>query len=625
MSKKMKKMKDFFFYNLIILSVVNGDIKLILPEDKANETMDFNSITDCIIKITQTELYFRPTVAILDQGNNASENIFDNELIEKLTKYNIPQVIIQDVFSEENYDLHLIGLTVAFFDKCADIKNFDFKSIEKEMRFLIIICDSDDYSDSCVDKLEEIGDLVSKHAITFIIQDFVTGRNKMYTIFPKIDETTCKEVVERPSHINTCFNGTVENEEIFPVKNPNNLNRFRIGMATLFPFSLIPNKELLKNYDNVTEIKGFDYEILKIVAEYFNATLETHYIYRKEENPYKDLEFTDFIKNGSLDVCAGGLYRIYKDAVEYSGIYVRQAVFWVYYAERAERSWQNLVSKLDDVYYFIIFYITYSIIWCLVSSFDGQAVSLITTLIHGWGALVGATSLQEPRTKKQKLLNLLYLIMSVYSSVYVSIQFYSFLTVRGPPEIFKTNAEVMGSGRTAYLKNSSKYFITDERYTEYAQRSADCVSFYNCAEKTLMYNGLTLLLQANFYIFQATSAVNGEARVLRATENMLTVYNEMLIRKDSPLVEKFQKVMKRLFEAGITGRLFTEAIGISVVAKAESANSIMIASSYSCQAGCSITLMQFAGIFYAWIFGCVISCLVFGIELFLRRAKVKEL
>ncbi|XP_035444369.2 uncharacterized protein LOC118272126 [Spodoptera frugiperda] len=620
-----KKTKYNFLYILIISSVANGDTDLIFPEDREKGTVNFNSITDCIITITEMELYFRPTVAILDQDGNTTENIFKNELIDKLTAYNIPQVIIKDVVTEENYDLYLICLTVAFFDSCADIKNFDFKSIDKEMRFLIII--SDYSGNNCVDTLEEIGDSVSKHAITFIIQDFVTGQNNMYTIFPKIDEKTCKEVVEKPTHINTCFNnGTVQNEEIFPIKNPNNLNRcpFRIGMATLFPFSEIPNKELLKNYDNVTEIKGFDYEILKIIAEYFNATLETHYIYRKEENPYKDLEFTDFIKNGSLDACAGGLYRIYGDLVEYSGVYVRQGVFWVYYAERAERSWQNLVSKLDDVYFFIIFYITYSIVWCLVSSFDGQAVSLITTLIHGWGALVGATSLQDPRTKKQKFLNLLYLIMSVYSSVYVSIQFYSFLTVRGPPQMFKTNSAVMESGRTAYLKNSSKYFITDERYTKYADHSADCVSFYNCAEKTLMYNGLTLLLQANFYIFQADSAVNDEARVLRATENMLTVYNEMLIRKDSPLVAKFQKVMKRLFEAGITGRLFTEAIGISVVAKAESANSNMITSSYSCQAGCSITLMQFAGIFYAWIFGCVISCLVFVIEILSRRVKVKE-
>lgn len=611
----------FYWVLITIVSVHGSEYRnLILPENNKIEAVKFNSITNCIIAIGNQELYFRPTVAILKQkGDKTEENAFNIELIDKLKEYSIPQLLVEDILNEKNHDLHINSLTVAFFNTYADVTNFDFTRIDKDMRFLIIV--SDFSNDDCVEKLEQIGESVSKHAVTFIIQDFQTDENKMFSIFPKIDGKTCEEVIDKPTHINTCNNGTIQNEDIFPIKNPGNLNKcpFKVGMATLFPFSTIPNKASLKEYDHVDEIKGSDFEIMKIISEYFNATLDIYYIDRKEENPYSNRGFINYVLNGSLDACAGGLYRIYGDVVAYSGIYVRQSVFWVYYAERADRSWENLVSKLNDVYFFFIFYITYSFVWCLISLFDGESVSLIQTLLYGWGAIVGATSLQDARSKKQKFLNLMYLIMCIYSSAYISMQFYAFLTIRAPPQLLKTNSDIMESGRTSFLMNSSKYFITEEKYTKFADTSEDCVSFIDCVEKTLKYNGLTVILQGNFYQFQAVSAVNDEARVLRATENMLTVFNEIILRKNSSLVAKFQRVMQRLFEAGMTRRLFTEAIGISWVAKATSANTNMMTSSYSCQAGCSITLMLFAGVFYAWIIGCVISCLVFTIEIISKR------
>ncbi|XP_063895346.1 uncharacterized protein LOC135118133 [Helicoverpa armigera] len=563
-----------------------------------------------------------PTVAILEQAqNNIKENEFINELIDKLTLFNIPQIIVEEIDNEGNHELYINSLTIAFIETCDDINKIDFNKVDRAMRFLITISDST--KDKCFENLQEIGESISHDAVTFIFRSNEADINQMFTIFPKIDGNTCKEVVDQPKHINTCINGTLDNDDIFPIKNPGNLNKcpFKVGMSTLFPFSTMKNKEKLKLYDRVDDIKGSDFEIMKIINEYFNATLEIYYIFKTEENPYSDVEFIPFVINGSLDACAGGIYRIYGDIVEYSGIYVSQGIFWVYYVEREDRSWQNLMHKLNDIYIFMIFYISYSIIWCLIRLFDGEAVSLMKTLLYCWGALVGASSLQDPRSRKQKFLTLMYLIMCIYLSAYVSMQFYAFLTITAPPHTFKTNSDVMESGRTAYLKDITKYFISDERYTRFANKSADCVSFLDCSEKTLLYNGLTVILQGFFYNFQAATAVNDEARILRATENILTVYNEMIIRKDSPLVEKFQKVMQRLFEAGITRRLFTEAIGISVVAKAKSANTNMISSSYSCQAGCSITLKQFAGVFYAWIFGCIISSVVFILEIFLKREK----
>lgn len=588
------------------------------------EPSKYSSIIDCTITISNMVLYFKPTVAILEQnkeGKETEENTFINEFIYKLIEYNIPKVIFEDIDIEGRLDLHINFLAVAFLDTCDDILKFIFIGVDKEMKYLIII--SDPSNNNCYETLQEIAEFVGKYDITFIIQDLLSGKNNMFTVFPQIDENTCEETVEKPTHINTCYKGVLQSKKVFPIKNPLNLNKcpFRVGMATLYPFSRIKNTELLKTYDHIEEVKGSDLEIMKIVAEYFNATLDLYYVYRNEENPYVDKEFLNFILNASLDACAGGLYRIYGNVFEYSGPYTSQSVVWMYYAERADRSWENLMRKMKGLYVFVIFYICFSFTWYLTCLFDGDAVSLKNTLLYSWGALVGANSLQDARSLKQKILHLMYLIMCIFLSAYIGMHLYSFLTIWGPPQMFKTNDEVMNSGRLLYLKMSSKYFINDEKYVKFANTSEDCVSFLDCAEKVLSHNGLTAILEGNFYEFQAATAVNDEARVLRVTESILTVYNEMLIRKNNSLAVKFQKVVQSLFEAGITTRLFTEAVGITVVARADSANANMITNSYSCQAGCAITLMQFVRVFYIWILGFVLSCFVFIIEVSIKRER----
>ncbi|KAG6458227.1 hypothetical protein O3G_MSEX010745 [Manduca sexta] len=109
---------------------------------------------------------------------------------------------------------------------------------------------------------------------------------------------------------------------------------------------------------------------------------------------------------------------------------------------------------------------------------------------------------------------------------------------------------------------------------------------------------MTLLLHAFFANYQAKSAVGDEARILCTTQNVLTVYYEMLIRKNSPYVSKYQDIIVRLFEAGIPEKLYIEAIGLTVVGRAESASKNIIANSYSCQTGCTVTIRQLDGAFY---------------------------
>lgn len=582
------------------------------------EATFLNNVIECISSIGNTELQFRPTVIIDTQNliNKKKGNMFRGKLARELMRSGIPSLTVTGGLVAPLQDISLNTLVVTYSDNCDDINNLDFSNINKDIKQLMVTFEST--SINCIDKLQEIKNSVAKYDITFMFLNSTNDKNKLYTFIPKMDVNTCKLIVEHYIHINTCTNGSLQSNEVFPEKEPINLNKcpLKIGLAALEPFTQINNYKSLKTYDHINTTEGFDVDILNIFANYFNASLDLFYIYRKEENPYVNTEFINFIINGSLDICAGGLYRMYGDEVAYSGIYARQAILWIYAVKREERSWETLLEDMHDIYMFFVFYASYSISWYLICKFDGDPVSIKDTLLYGWGALVGGTALKEVTSLKQKILNLGLFIMRIYLSAYISIHLYSFLTIKEPPDMFITDDELMDSGRVAFLETSTKYFVDDERYLEFGNTTVECVSFKDCIQKTLQQNGMTMVLQGNFYQFQSDTAINGEARIMKLPEHVLTVYNEMLIRKDSPLVDDLQDLLQNLFEAGITEALYTKAIGLLVMEKSTRVNSNMLTHSYSCQSGCTITFQQFAVIFYAYGFGCILSCVVFILELY---------
>ncbi|XP_061379089.1 uncharacterized protein LOC133319270 [Danaus plexippus] len=427
-------------------------------------------------------------------------------------------------------------------------------------------------------------------------------------------------------NINSCVNGSLDkNDEkfIFPSKYLNNLRlcEFKVGMASLFPYTVIENKDSLETLDRLEEedIFGSDLEIMKIMAKKMNVTLEMFYIKRFEENALLQTDYIEYMLNGTLDACAGGLYNIYGDVVAYSGVYNRQSVIWIYTVERETRSWQTLLRKTGGLYIFLIFLASYSIIWKLFCQFDGRAVSLNNTILYSFGALVGTTSLLDAMSLKQKILNLSYLILCLHLSSYISTQMYYYLTVENPPQTINTIDELAISDTIPYLVPTKKYFLNNDKYIAFANTSRDCEDFLDCERSVLKNRGATLILDGLLYPFQSSTAVKDESRIMRVDEDVLVLYHEMIMRKDSFMVDKLHNIILRLFEAGICDKLYKEAIGVTIVDKAKIAVKNILSYSYSCSAGCKITWLQLAGSFYLWMIGCGLSICCFIVEILTKK------
>lgn len=587
---------------------------------EAFEISEYFSIASCIVKLSKWELIWKQAVALnIEKNVLENEEAFYNQVIKQLNEHNMPFITIDatvngtlDV-SKANY------MMIDYFEDCEEIMAFNFEEIDTDIKYLFIVQSSAD----CSRCLKSIGNIVFKYSISFFVKD-LKGDYDLYTFFPKVNRDNCKVVFEKPLKINSCSKGILKRFAAFPSKVTTNLNKcpFKVGMGPLYPYAIIKNKENLQNYDrlDIDRVRGMDLEIIKILSERFNATLDLYYILKQEESPYINLEYLPLLQNGSLEACAGGLYKIFGDIVEYSGIYSSQSVMWIYSAKRVNMTWEHMAVHIDGLYLFILFYVAYCVVWCLICTFDKQAVSFGNTFLYSWGALVGTTSLPDAKSFKQKVLNMVYLNMCLHLSVYISIQLYSFLTIHGPPEMFNTNDEIMKSGRTPYLRDLTKYFVKDEKYEHFANTSINCAGFQDCAELSLLRKGVTAFISGYFYPFQAATAVNDEARMLRPVENLITVYYEMLIRKESLLVLKFQKTIVRVFEAGIADKLYKEAIGLTVIGKAKIASQNMMANSYACQIGCKLNMTQFYGVFYVWSFGCLASVCLFVIEILMRRS-----
>lgn len=583
------------------------------------EINEYHSVSSCIVQISKRELFWKPTLVMkIDKNQMKNEADFIDEMFRQLISNKMPYIAINSV---ENGTLNVSianYMLVIYFKNCEAMGVIDFNDLEINIKYLFVL---ESFAD-CSLYFKGTEDMIAKYDISTFVK-ISNGDHILYTYVPDIDHETCKVNITKSLLINSCSKGKLATATAFPSKVTTNFKKcpFKVGMGSLYPFSMIENKESLNTYDplDLNRVKGMDFEIIKIMTEYFNATLDLYYIFKEEENPYVSMEYLPLLLNGSLEACAGGLYRIYGDVVAYSGVYAGQSVMWIYSAEREIKTWENMAADIDGLYFFIAFYLCYSVVWCLIRTFDKDAFSFQNTLLYSWGALLGTTSLQDAKSFKQKVLNLVYLNMCLHLSVYISIQLYSFLTIRGPPEMFKTNEGIMKSGRTPYLNTLTKYFIKDEKYERFANTSTECDGFQDCAEVSLLRKGVTVFISGYFYPFQAATAVNDEARMLRPTENLLTVFYEMIIRKESPLVLKFQKAVVRLFEAGLTEKLFKEAIGLTVVGRAKIATQTMVTSSYACHAGCKLGLDQISGVFYVWCFGCTAAFCLFIMEIMMKR------
>ncbi|XP_050348167.1 uncharacterized protein LOC126772032, partial [Nymphalis io] len=532
--------------------------------------------------------------------------------------YEIPQT------AEINESTMMI---VVYLKSCNELRIIENLFVDIKFKYIIIV---DMFlRDNCYYVVKTKLSEFNSYDVTFITADRKTGKYNLLTAIPEIDSATCNttKMVEIKL-INGCTNGTLDEKKlnhVFPVKAPSNLKlcNFNVGMATRFPYSVTNNKDSLKDLDNA-EFYGADVEIMKIMANRFNGTLKLFYTKINEYDPILRKILVEYFKNGTLDACAGGIYRVYGDEVSYSGIYSRQSIFWIYTVERDRRTSQSLILKMNGVYIFLIIYQCYVILWNLICKFDRQTTSINDSFVYGWGALFGGAGLQDARSLKQKFLNIVYLIACLHLSAYVSTQIYYYLTIDRPPHFFTTIDELISSGRIPYLISDQKYFVDDRKYIAFANTSRECDTFTICEELILKNKGSTIIVDGQLAPLQSSSAVKDEAKVLRVPEDILVVYHEMVLRRSSPLVDKFQEYTQRLFEAGICQKLYVDAIGITVVDRAKIATQNILSNSYSCTVGCEITLSQLSGVFCIWMGGCCLSCFVFIFEILMNIPRLNH-
>ncbi|XP_045451612.1 uncharacterized protein LOC123660601 [Melitaea cinxia] len=554
--------------------------------------------------------------------NEAKENTPDNILTTTnpyIITYNLNDLIKT---SDLNGGTVLIVINIKF---CSELNDLATISLNIKFRYIIVV--DVHVTKKCYEDMENKLYELKNYNLVIITLDSKSNNYFIMTKIPEIDEVTCGVSESLTVNIiNICRNGSLDRKkvsDIFPSKEITDLKmcNLNVGMSKFYPYSMVNNEDDLKDLDTSKHLYGADAEVMKILAKKCNSTLKMFYIDTTRKTSQNVPQFIQHLLDGTLEVCAGGLIRqrVYGDVVAYSGIYSKQSVFWVYTVERDRRSWQSLVGKMTGLYVFLITYVCYVILWNILNQFDYKTTTVINSCLYGWGALLGASSLQDARSFKQKILNIMYLIVSLHMSAFVSTQIYYYLTIERPPKQFKTMEEISSSNKISYLIPTKKYFADDKYHIALANKSRDCFTFTECEELMLKHKASTILVEGLFSKLQSASSVGDEASIIRVADDILITYREMIIRQNSTLVKTIQKSILRLFEAGICNKLYVEAIGILAVDKAKIANKNILSDSYSCTQGCEITLSQSAFAFYVWIFGCCLSCFVFVFEILLKR------
>lgn len=600
--KILFKMFQMFIFILFFETIV-ADITVSIDENKEY------TISHCILQASQSHLINKPQVVVYKPTYGAE---MVNALINTFSTNVVPLIVIDKMKHIKEMEDNI--LLISNIRNCSYFQLFKPKYFKENIKYFIITTNE---TGNCYKEINEIGTFLSTFNVVFIISDSKDNA-RFLSFLPHTDENTCQFASKvDPIQINTCINGNLEKKFYLPRKTITDMKNCTIkaGLCSMSPLSIIENEDSLNNYDILENPIGSDVDLIKTIAKTVNAGVVFYYMNRSEYIPYKDRDYIKFILNGSLDICAGGLYRNFLNIVAYTGAYEQQGVIWIYSVERMHNTWKNLMKTMQGLYIFFLFYLCYSVVWNILLYFDSRALNWSNTFLYSWGALFGASSLQDTRNFKQQLINIVYLIMCIYLSIFVGVQLYSFLTIQRPPGILRSIEDLHRSGRTPYLNPIGKYFLQDKKFQSFVNTSKDCTSSNQCIEETLKNKGLTITTDSVFAHIQLNTTVNDEARLLKVTEDLVIVNHEMIMGKDSPIVSIFQRQLNRLFEAGICKKLFRNNVGILNVARTKKAIYNIMHNSYSCRLGCSITFSKCSGIFYLWMISCFISCCIFVFEI----------
>jgi hypothetical protein len=501
-----------------------------------------------------------------------------------------------------NEDHYKIGGYIILVRDCTDLEEQREELMSRiawsnEARFLVIVAKR--VADPASLALSIVQELWK---IARVLQVVVMVETQLYTWFPYEQCSTSKRIVQ-----------VDDMEPLFPDKT---LSRRHGCQLTVGTTPVMPHVKQLSN----NSFWGLEIEYLRLLQHALNFTV-TYRTPGPGNSHDRHFELVQELHVGMSDVILGDfpLHLYLMQLADPTVPYLDSSLKWfVPCARQASR--MKTVMRI----YTTSVWATMVLVMLLASGFtwwwsrhSQHPRSFLRVLQDVWALTFGVSVKQLPRDFGLRVLFALLLWYFIALSTIFQTLFTSVLVDPGLHKQITTFEEVQQSGlKYCTFADIERYINASGPYlTDIKLQKVQNIDLLNCIRRVLQSGDMVTVNFAYLIEYVALTDLGTRNSICSLNENVFQMSYTMYVTKGSPLLSKFNRIIRSMLEAGVMQKLWLDI--------KEEVSHIGLRETYSAEQFIVMSLSHLKLAFCLLVMGHAMSCIVFLVELVIRRLALR--
>ncbi|KAJ4441323.1 hypothetical protein ANN_11178 [Periplaneta americana] len=364
--------------------------------------------------------------------------------------------------------------------------------------------------------------------------------------------------------------------DLFPAKMPLKMNSSPLKVATMHvePVVIYTGSYTNQYNEKVYNFIGPEITILDIIVRHLN--LSYYFVAPQNEAGYYDkvVGLIMSVASSNADIALGTLPLNARatEMADFLTPFFSSDLHWYVPCPKPFFTPEKLLAifSLHVWILSIVVLISVATITYWISRFSNSKEhkhyrSPIRCFLSIWAIFLSVSAPKLPLSSTVRIFFLLFLWFSVAMNTIFQAFFTSFLLNPGVIDQIRTIEELLSSGvEYGYDRKLDNYLFPNKTETlaiKMLERAKDCVDYRKCLSKVINDGNYATLRSEIYAQYFVATTMPGRENVLCSLDSRFLTYTAtMYLRKNSPYVEPFNKVLGRLINSGIINKMVDDVM-----------------------------------------------------------------
>jgi hypothetical protein len=367
-------------------------------------------------------------------------------------------------------------------------------------------------------------------------------------------------------------------QNLFPHKLQKDFQNCVIRVATIGidPFVILIENHTKTDGGNVYDVRGFSVEYILISINKMNMTavflppsLEISFDTAYEETSNIVARKTDILV-GIVPLFPILITSFYEPSIPY----IYDAVKWFLPCPKTNARLEKIITMYNASVWLtmmLVLIVTAAVFWCSagrrhhLDTKESKALQTISNcMCISWAIFIGVSVPEMPKTWKLRIFFLFYVWYCFAMSTVFQAFFVSYLVEPGYEKKIETIEELIDSDVIYGYRTALEIGMTTTDYTDHLKfpnsRRTDCSDMKNCIHRIMSDGDIASIISPMYVRYVANEFGLEDQTKYPCTlkENVIDITLVALLPKGSPLLNQFNKYIRRSFEGGLVERNWAE-------------------------------------------------------------------